>query len=161
MSKNYKTEGRQKLLKFMSTHLDAHYTADQICMELNGDLSRRSSIYRNISLLCDEGILRKFRCEGQSCFVYQYVGESGCSEHFHLKCIGCGKLMHLECEMGKDLKNHIFQSHGFDVDCGRSILYGVCLECERNENEDLKNFKKVTPDNNILQNIKFLAENEK
>ena len=151
MPKGYKTEGRQKLIKFMSTHLDTHYTADQICLELNGDLSRRSSVYRNISLLCDEGVLRKFRSEGERAYVYQYVGEkSGCSEHFHLKCLCCGKLMHLECEMGEKLKTHILQSHFFDVDCGRSILYGLCLDCKLKEEDLPTSIKKIFPSNNFF-----------
>lgn len=130
MSKGYRTEGKQRLALFMSSHPDMHYTVDEICIELNGDLSCRSSIYRNLSALCSDGLARKFRAEGQSSFVYQYVGDRGeCRDHFHLKCIECGRLVHLECRMGEELKAHIKESHGFTIDSGRSILYGVCKDC--------------------------------
>ncbi len=130
MSKSYKTEGKEKLVTFISSHPDIQYTVDEICRSLYGDTSRQSSIYRNLSALCQEGKVRKFRSEGQSSFVYQYLGgENRCHEHFHLKCIECGRLIHLECKMGEELRSHIMSDHGFIVDSGRSILYGKCREC--------------------------------
>ncbi len=130
MSKNYRTEGKEKLVGFMSTHPDMHFTVDEICENIHGDLSARSSIYRNLSALCEDGHVRKFRAEGERSFVYQYVGEGcGCENHFHLKCMVCGQLKHLECEISEEMRDHIMESHGFSIDCGRSILYGICCEC--------------------------------
>ena len=61
--------------------------------------------------------------------MYQYIGETDCRQHFHLKCLSCGKLTHLRCGMSQELLAHIREEHGFRVDSGRSILYGLCREC--------------------------------
>lgn len=130
MSKKYKTQGKSKLEEFLSSHPDAHYTVDEVCIAVNGGLNAKSSIYRNLSALCERGQVRKFKEEGKTHSVYQYIGQqSSCRDHFHLKCIECGRLEHLECYMGDDLCRHIGEHHGFSVDSGRSILYGVCVSC--------------------------------
>ena len=130
MSKTYKTKGRSRLEEFLSLHPDKHFSVEQICMEMNGSLNAKSSVYRNLSLLCQEGRVRKFKGDGESSGVYQYLGhETTCRDHFHLKCLECGHLEHLECHMGDDLCNHIGEHHGFTVDSGRSILYGICGDC--------------------------------
>ncbi len=126
MSKNYNTEGKRRLVSFLRSNPDAHFTVDEICIEFNGNLSGRSSVYRNLDMLCERGDVRKF--QGKSGFVYQYVG-GGCADHFHLKCLCCDRVIHLECHMGDELAEHIMAHHGFTVDSGRSILYGVCDAC--------------------------------
>lgn len=130
MSKNYKTQGKSRLEAFLSAHPDRHFSVEEICIAVNGDTHAKSSIYRNLSELCSVGRVRKFKGEGEVGCVYQYLGtERSCHDHFHLKCLECGRLEHLECFMGKDLCEHIGEHHGFTVDSGRSILYGVCAAC--------------------------------
>lgn len=127
MSKGYNTEGKTRLVNFLKSNPDMHFSVEEICRELNGDLAGRSSVYRNLNTLCEDGDVRRFH--GQSGFVYQYIGGRDCSDHFHLKCVRCERLIHLECEMGDELTRHITAHHGFTVDSGRSILYGVCNAC--------------------------------
>lgn len=130
MSRNYKTQGKSKLEAFLSTHPDRHFSVDEICVAVNGDTHAKSSIYRNLSELCRVGLVRKFKSDSDGGSVYQYLGaEHSCRDHFHLKCIECGSLVHLECFMGRDLCSHIDEHHHFTVDSGRSILYGICASC--------------------------------
>lgn len=131
----YRTEGRQRLLSFLQTHPDQQFTVEEIGNSLH-DSTRdanapvgQSSLYRQLAALCADGTVRKYRAEGQKCFVYQYIGETDCRQHFHLKCLSCGKLTHLRCGMSQELLAHIREEHGFRVDSGRSILYGLCQEC--------------------------------
>lgn len=130
MAKAYKTQGKSRPESFLSAHPDMHFTVEQICLSINGSLSAKSSIYRNLSLLCDEGRVRRFRSEDGEACVYQYLAvERSCTNHSHLKCLECGHIEHLECDMSDDMCNHISEHHGFVVDEGRSILYGVCKDC--------------------------------
>lgn len=138
MSKNYKTEGREKLISFLSSKPDMHFTADEICMEINGSLSCRSSLYRNLNTLCLDGYVRKFKSEGKNMSLYQYIGDA-CRDHFHLKCISCNNIVHLECDISREMIDHIKEHHGFFIDSGRSILYGYCKECmDRKMKEDIE-----------------------
>lgn len=127
MSKNYNTEGKTRLIDFLKNNSETQFTVEDICLSLNGNLSKRSSLYRNLGALCSEGVVKKFH--GDNGYVYQFVGGMDCSNHFHLKCLRCEKILHLECEKGSELTSHIMSHHGFSVDSGRSILYGVCDAC--------------------------------
>lgn len=140
--KVYKTAGKQRLLRFLQSHPDQQFTVEQIGGELAAEAIPtapatppappavgQSSLYRQLAALCADGTVRKFRAEGQSAFVYQYIGRTDCSHHFHLKCLSCGRLIHLRCGMSDELISHIRADHGFRVDSGRSILYGLCADC--------------------------------
>ena len=73
----YRTEGRQRLLSFLQTHPDQQFTVEEIGNSLH-DSTRdanapvgQSSLYRQLAALCADGTVRKYRAEGQKCFVYQ------------------------------------------------------------------------------------------
>lgn len=135
MAGTYKTAGRQRLLNFLQSHPDRQFPVDELTDELNraNDAreakSSKSTLYRHLSELCDEGTVRKYRNDTQSAYVYQYVGRGECCHHFHLKCLSCGALVHLECAVSQELLCHIQSDHHFRVDSGRSILYGTCEKC--------------------------------
>lgn len=129
--KNYNTSGKAALTDFLSTHPDKQFTADELCLALHGDAKcGKSSIYRQLSDLCEKQTVRKFRNPENNCNVFQYVGEKcDCDEHFHEKCIRCGKVEHLDCHASAEFFQHLLKEHGFEVLCGRSVLYGLCANC--------------------------------
>lgn len=90
----------------------------------------KSSLYRQLSALCDEETVRKFRNEERGCSVYQYIGGScSCRDCFHAKCLRCGRLEHLDCGDSVVFARHLMAEHGFAIDCGQSVLYGICRKC--------------------------------
>ena len=72
MSKNYKTQGKENLISFLSENPDTHFTVEEICMQLNGSTARQSSVYRNLGNLCQEGSVRRFQSHGNNKFLYPY-----------------------------------------------------------------------------------------
>ena len=72
---------------------------------------------------------------GKKRTVYTYAEDThGCDgHHFHLKCLTCGRLFHLECRHSEALCEHIAGMHHFRVDSGRTLLYGQCEACQRAE----------------------------
>ena len=134
MANTYQTQGRKKLISFLLAYPDKQFTVDELHLALSqGDdtpARGRSSLYRQLSKLCEEGCVRKYRADDQSSYVYQYVGGRDCCHHFHLKCVVCGELTHLDCTVSDDLLSHVADEHGFRIDSGRSILYGLCAACE-------------------------------
>lgn len=133
----YQTAGRRALLSFLSAHPDRQFSAD----ELYGAVTEtavmgKSSVYRQLSLLCEEETVRRFRNDSRGCNVYQYVGSGcDCREHFHEKCTECGRVVHLDCHATAEFVAHLSGEHGFLVDCGRTILYGICAECREKGGE--------------------------
>ena len=141
MASTYKTEGKTRLITFFSGHPDTQFTVDELHAALTnaypeayqGAKGGKSSLYRQLSVLLEEGTVRKFRDDKQSAYVYQYVACGACSHHFHLKCLSCGKLEHLDCAISDQLLAHISKDHHFCIDRGRSILYGLCAACHEEE----------------------------
>ena len=131
----YQTRGRSELIAFLSKNPDRQFTTEELCQTLNGSTDyKKSSVYRHLAQLCRESVVRKFHSEARSCNVYQYVGEAcDCGHHFHEKCLRCGNIHHLDCEGSLAFAQHLLQMHGFAVDCGQSLLYGVCADCRNKE----------------------------
>ena len=129
--KSYSTDNKRTVVSFFKENKDKHFTIDGALLELfsAGISIPKSSLYRIVGNLCREGVLRRFEAQGVDSFVYQYfdLGDE-CDNHFHLKCSECGKLVHLECEMLSDIKDHIFTEHGFIIG-GENIITGVCKQC--------------------------------
>lgn len=138
--RTYNTEGKRRLTDFLLSHPDCQFTADGLAQKFDEQNAQdgarpigKSTLYRLLDALCKSGEVRRFRAENQPAWVYQYVGVNKCATHFHLKCLSCGCLIHLDCEVSEGLTRHILDDHGFCVDSGRSILYGVCAACRAND----------------------------
>ena len=132
--KNYNTDGRRALIGFFSRNPDRQLSTEARCLSLHGNTEKKSSVYRHLSELCADRTLRKFRSEERNCAVYQYVGSGcDCGSHFHAKCLQCGAIHHLDCGDSVTFAAHLNREHGFLVDCGQSILYGICSACRQKE----------------------------
>ena len=128
--KTYRTEGREHLKSFLKAHPDRQFTAEELCEQVCG--SSMSSLYRRLTELCEDGSVKAFRNESLRRNVYQYVGAGcDCGKHFHAKCLRCGKLEHLSCGDSLEFARHLQCDHGFLIDCGQSVLFGLCADCGR------------------------------
>ena len=128
---SYHTQQYETLLTFLKAGTQTQYTSDDIIQAVcaDGKLGR-STAYRLIGRMTEEGLLRKFHKDKH--VYYQFVEEHDhCSDHFHLKCSGCGKLVHLDCHMMDALQSHILDKHGFSLSPAQTVLYGLCDHCER------------------------------
>ena len=150
----YQTGARKLLLGFFEQNPDRQFTADELCAHFSvpqgGKPIAKSTLYRQLDALCREGVLQRFDGTdpqtGATTRYYQPVGEDGgCRDHFHLKCLVCGALQHLECEQTVELLQHLAATHAFSVDSGRSILYGVCAACQTNEGDECEPGEHACP----------------
>lgn len=126
----YMTNQKKQILDFLMQNRSRHFTVEEIVDALSADEKKpgKSTIYRQISALLQDGVIRRFEAPDQSCFVYQYAAGINCEHHFHLKCARCGKLIHMECEQLHGVREHILREHGFLIG-GNSVIYGVCAQC--------------------------------
>ncbi len=143
MAGTYKTSGRERLVHFLSEHPDTPYTVDELAELLRP--AGKSSLYRQLSELIADGTVRRDRddlCEEDGrppAAVYRYIGRADCARHFHLRCMSCGRLLHLDCHLTADLLSHIQSDHHFLVNMGKSVLYGECESCAGENGENREN----------------------
>ncbi len=127
---NYKTKQKDAILGCIKKFGDRHFTIDELFEALkdSGCSVGKTTIYRNIEKFMDEGIVRKYNLSEKDSACFQYVNDS-CCEHFHLKCVSCGRLIHADCDFLKNLSEHIKNEHEFVIDNSRTVFYGKCREC--------------------------------
>lgn len=105
-------------------------TADEayrLLVESGMDVGK-TTVYRAITKLCDQGILRRYAPQSSSDAArYQY---NPCREsHLHIRCSSCGAMEHLHCGDVEAFAAHIRAHHGFVLDEGRTMLCGLCESC--------------------------------
>lgn len=132
--KSYITRQRLQVMECIALNRDKHMTADEIREKLkkNGVEIGKSTVYRTLEKLMEEGRVRKYISDDGKSSCYQYIDEDedgDCVSHFHLKCTRCGRLIHLECDYIKDIERHVFEHHRFMVDNTKTVLYGICGDC--------------------------------
>lgn len=131
-AKGYKTKQRETILNFLMENKERHITVDEIVFNLKnrGVSVGKTTVYRYIDKLVEEGRARRFITDEKSGACFQYVDGNKCDEHFHLKCVECGKLIHLECGHLSEIAEHVYESHKFTIDNSKTVLYGICDSCE-------------------------------
>jgi Fur family ferric uptake transcriptional regulator len=124
----YNTDRRKQIITFVSSDGSRAFTTEEICEELLLDGKGKSTVYRIISELVSEGILKKISDGATRHVRYQYLGEKKCSKHLHLKCKLCGRLIHLDEPTSKLISSSLLDAAVFTID-PTEILLGVCKGC--------------------------------
>lgn len=130
----YRTKQREQILEYLIQNKDHHLTADEIIFSLNREKSMvgKTTVYRYLDRLVSQGAVRRYYIEGGKSACYQFMDqEGGCSCHYHLKCVDCGQLIHMECEYLGEMDSHIKDEHDFQVDHSKTVFYGKCGDCVR------------------------------
>lgn len=130
----YRTKQREILLNYFKSVPGVHITVADACeyLKSQGLSIGRSTVYRQIESLVDEGFLNKYIIDGNSPACFEYIPDE---EHrdkevcFHCKCEKCGKLIHLHCEEVSGMQEHLKSCHHFRMDPRRTVFYGICEEC--------------------------------
>ena len=131
----YKTRQRDEILRFFREHREQCFSVKEVYGQVDAG---EATVFRAIAALTDAGLLRKFTAGGGrgECAYYQYDSCGARPDHIHLRCEDCGELFHMDCSFMETILSHFIDEHGFAVDCGRTVIYGVCASCrERKERE--------------------------
>ncbi len=132
----YRTRQQDELIAYLRATPGEHHTVAQICAYFDQKNIRigTTTIYRHLERLTEEGIVHKYLLETGDSACYEYAErQDDCASHFHCKCEKCGKLIHLDCDELRELTEHLREEHGFEWHSGRTVFYGVCLECRKEE----------------------------
>ena len=109
----YATASRRKILEYLKNRNDHTVTAADVDEYLKKHDSEVNitTIYRYLDKLAKDGTVIKYVAEKGCQAAYQYVEPGrGCEQHLHLKCVKCGKIIHLECHFMEEISHHIEES---------------------------------------------------
>ena len=94
----YQTEQKKALLAFLRGHQEDAFSIEQLSAAMAADPALppvgKSTLYRLISQLVEEGSVKRFTKGHSRHFLYQLLPH--CGGHLHLRCSRCGKLYHME-----------------------------------------------------------------
>ncbi|NLU44559.1 MAG: transcriptional repressor [Acholeplasmataceae bacterium] len=130
----YRTKQAEKILAYVQKMSGEHITAKDIEKHFAGldDNIGLAKIYRHLEQMADKGVVKKYTVDRNTAACFQFLPpDRNCSEHFHLKCEKCGKLIHFECDEFASIQEHLAKKHGFAVNSLKTVLYGLCDECNK------------------------------
>lgn len=130
----YKTRQKQLMLEYLESVPGEHVTVHDIVTHFAGKGIQigTTTVYRHLEKLVEEGLVKKYLIEQGAAACFEYINPAeNCHKTncFHLKCTGCGKLIHLHCEDLEAIETHIFEHHNFLIDPRRTVFYGLCQNC--------------------------------
>jgi len=142
MIKKRHTKQKDIVINYLKNNTDKHLTAETILLDLkreNENVSQ-ATVYRILSNLSKDGIVRKYISADNKCSCYQYVDNvHKCNMHYHLICDKCGEITHFENEEMEKMKKDILKNEQFDLNLQKVVLYGKCKKCTRNEENNEEN----------------------
>lgn len=111
--------------------LNCHVIADEVyeaVVELLPQISR-ATVYRNLNQLAESGKILKIEIpNGADCF------ECMRHNHYHAKCLKCGRIFDVDMEYIADLEKAVKNTHGFEFS-GHDIMFkGLCPGCRTDKN---------------------------
>lgn len=132
----YQTEQKRKLLTFLEQNAEVAYSIDEIIQGLSAENPReeipgKSTVYRLMTKLVDEGEVKRFVKGNSRHFVYQLLRGKDCVGHLHLRCSSCGSLLHLDRATSDLLLSAVAGVKHFAVSKRDTVLLGTCADCLR------------------------------
>ncbi|GAJ99132.1 MULTISPECIES: Fur family transcriptional regulator [Geomicrobium] len=124
-SSGYKyTDKRKDIIEFLSER-DGYTPAKEVLVFMQEKYNGLSfdTVYRNLSLFAEIGILEASEWEGEKRFRLSCIG----SHHHHMICLTCGKTKHIDAcpmeQMRLSQDDFSVTSHKFEV-------FGYCKTCQ-------------------------------
>jgi len=125
----YNTVQKQYLYEIIKNKRDKQFTVDEIIKLIPDNKLGRSTVYRLLANLVNDGVIRRYTADGSRCYVYQLAEDDACDYHFHLKCVDCGKVIHIKENLSDSVSSEIMTEYNFKIDERKTVFLGQCKEC--------------------------------
>ena len=131
----YKTKQREAVLECLKKNSDNHFTIEEIMeyLKTKNEIIGQTTIYRYVNTLVNDGMVIKYVIDSGRPACFQYIDSiSKPYEDYHLQCDTCGKIFHMDCNIFKEMKEHLQKKHKFEINTTKIVLYGTCDNCIKN-----------------------------
>jgi len=123
------TDARRIILEELKD-LTSHPTADEVYDIVRKRIPKVSlgTIYRNLEVLSENGQIQKLEGGGTQ---RRFDGNTG--NHYHLRCVVCGRIMDLPLQPFKEIEKAVFKLIDYEIHGYKLDLEGVCPPCKANQ----------------------------
>ena len=130
----YRTEQKKLLLLYLSTHAERAFSLRELAETMSECGVGKSTVYRLVAQMCEEGAVRRCAQERGRGYLYQYLDRTDCAAHLHLRCTACGQITHLGEEETSLFERVLAENNSFVLDDQRTLLFGRCASCREKGN---------------------------
>lgn len=133
-----KSRQRDAILENLRARYD-HPTADAIYTDLRKTYPNISlgTVYRNLSLLADHGIISRVTCESK---VEHFDART--DSHYHFICDTCGHVLDLPFTFFSNMTQMANENFAGQVKNHTAFFYGICPDClSKEEGTDKQEIK--------------------
>lgn len=122
---------QRKLVLDAVRALHDHPTADEVFTEVrrHDDHISRGTVYRNLSLLSEEGEIQMLKTPGGSRF------DDRCDHHAHLLCTSCGTVCDLALPYDAEADASTALDTGYAAVSHYTFYEGICPSCQARSTE--------------------------
>ena len=130
----YTTKQQQAILRCLEQHPEAMSAADVAeALRAVGSPVGLATVYRQLDKLEQAGRIHRINTEEGA--VYRYCSHQGDCGCFLLKCLGCGRVLHMDCSRLHSLYRHFEEQHHFLIDPKATVFSGWCDGCAAGRKE--------------------------
>jgi Fe2+ or Zn2+ uptake regulation protein len=110
--------------------LKNHPTVEEIYEEVAKEHPSisKGTVYRNLKELAENGDLYDVEVPGAASHF-----DHNCQDHYHARCIKCGKVIDVDLPYMNDLIDKIKDKHGFEFTGYDLVFKGICSKCQAKE----------------------------
>lgn len=121
---------REAILRILQS-TDIHPTADWIYDQVRKVIPNISlgTVYRNLNLLKDEGLIKEVTIYGSSSARY----DANLEPHHHFICLICNSVYDLPVRGENVNVSHLISGRNFKVKFVKLDIFGICDRCQAKE----------------------------
>ncbi len=86
-----------------------------------------STVYRTLSVLKETGVVRELHLDDE----HHHYELDGKDEHSHLVCLGCGRVIEVDCQALDAMAASLGEAHDFEIASAQIELSGYCADCRQ------------------------------
>lgn len=133
------TPEREEIIKEIFS-IQKHFDVDELYLRLRNKGSKvsKASIYRNIPLILECGLIRQVWHEDGHMHYEQIYGHG---HHCHLRCIECGKVIEFMEEGVKEIEKRLEKKYDFEVIDHKLDIKGYCSKCKKRNRKNIRGQK--------------------
>ncbi|NFN86864.1 transcriptional repressor [Clostridium sporogenes] len=133
--KGYKFTFQKKIILKVLVNSSIHLNAEEIYNEIKKENIGIATIYRNLKIFEELGIVKEFNIEGIN--YYEMKIFSGKPLHIHFKCLKCNSII----DMDNGKLNLEYLKLNRDIECSENLeiydvnmlFLGLCSRCKEEE----------------------------
>lgn len=127
--KGQRITSQRRLLLDLLLQSEGHLDADEL-YRLAKDREPRislSTVYRSLRLFKELGLVEERRFAEE----HHHYEAKGKAEHYHLICLGCGKVIEFEHPLTAKMKEDVSRQSGFEIVGTEVYMEGYCERCRK------------------------------